>query len=97
MKLKKQNLEISCDGKSICYSDKENNLIWRNTAPSLEKWKSLNRSSQPIESLEKGVYLWLNGISAEEVIVVFRPYKGLDFNLVYSALTGELVGIHEAR
>ncbi|MWL91003.1 hypothetical protein [Cupriavidus sp. SW-Y-13] len=90
-------LDILCDGKLIYYSDAESNVKWKNVAPTVEKWESLGGSSQDIKSLAEGIFLWLNGMSNEEVTVVFCPYKGLDFNLVYSTLTGELIRIHEAR
>ncbi|CAE6856725.1 hypothetical protein R69658_07424 [Paraburkholderia aspalathi] len=90
-------LNIADDGASINWVDTLLGRQWTARAPSVPEWQRLWHGNQTDESLAKGRFLWVNGFNDREVIVVFAPFKGLDFNLTFSVLSGELLKIEEAR
>lgn len=90
-------LNISLDGKTISLVSQEGHIQWTRISPSLADWQRFIGSNFAAESLAKGSFLWVNGLDENEVTVVFQPYKGLDFNLTYSVLFGDLLRINEAR
>jgi hypothetical protein len=90
-------LDISPDGKTISLVGQDGRVQWTKNSPSLADWQRLIGSNLSEESLKKGGFLWVNGLDENEVTVVFQPYKGLDFNLTYSVLSGDLLKINEAR
>lgn len=91
------HLEISGDGKRIAWVGQGGSPEWEAAAPTPTEWKQLTTFDRTLESLEGGVYAWVNGIIGDEVAVVFSPRGGLDFNLFYSIASGRLLGITEAR
>lgn len=90
-------LLVSEDGMAIKWQSEVTTEEWTARAPSLSDWQRLWRGNQTADSLAHGVFRWVNGCDAKEVVVVFSPLGGLDFNLTYSVATGELLKIAEAR
>ncbi|SDI70665.1 hypothetical protein SAMN04487926_12259 [Paraburkholderia steynii] len=90
-------LNIADDGTSISWFDAVSGRGWTARTPSLSEWQIHFHGNQTEESLARGQFMWVNGLSDEEVTVVFSPYRGLDFNLIYSILSGKLLKIEEAR
>ena len=90
-------LFISDDGTVIKWVNEVTGAEWAAGAPTLAEWQRLWRGNQTADSLARGIFRWVDGIDEKEVIVVFSPYGGLDFNLTYSAADGELTRITEAR
>ena len=88
---------IADDGALINWIDALSGRHGAARAPSVSEWKRLWHGNQTEESLAGGRFMWVNGMNDHEVIVVFTPYKGLDFNLTFSVLSGELLKIEEAR
>lgn len=87
--------EVSGDGKRLTSRSIDGHIRWMKCAPSVEEWSRL--AKYPLTgNLEHGRFQWLDE-SKGIIYAVFRPYCGLDFNLVYIADTGELINIHEAR
>lgn len=91
------NLEISGDGKRIAWVRQGGICEWEAIAPTPEEWRKLTLFDRTKESIEGGVYAWVNGVIGDEVAVVFSPKGGLDFNLFYSISSGNLLRISEAR
>ncbi|REE19957.1 hypothetical protein B0G71_3077 [Paraburkholderia sp. BL27I4N3] len=90
-------LNIADDGASINWVDALSGREWTARAPSVPEWQRLWHRDQTEESLVSGRFLWVNGLNDNELIVVFAPFKGLDFNLTFSVLSGQLLKIEEAR
>lgn len=90
-------LEVSSNGKRIAWVREDGSPQWLATAPTPAEWKQLTSFDRTQESLEGGVYMWVNGVVGDEVAIVFCPQGGLDFNLVYSISSGRLLRITEAR
>lgn len=91
------HLEISSDGKRIAWVGEGGSTKWAAAVPTLAEWKQLTSFDRTQESLEGGVFAWVNGMVDDEVAVVFSPRGGLDFNLFYSISSGRLLRIAEAR
>jgi hypothetical protein len=92
-----QFMKIADDEKKICLVNEFDSVLWTAGIPKLADWRRLSGGTQSDVALESGIFRWVNGGDDSEVVVVFSPYGGLDFNLTYSVLTGELLRIHEAR
>jgi len=90
-------LEVSSNGKRIAWVGEGGSPQWLATAPTPAEWKQLTSFDRTQESLEGGVYAWVNGVVDDEVAIVFSPQGGLDFNLFYSISSGRLLRIAEAR
>jgi hypothetical protein len=91
------HLEISDDGKRITWVGQDGKSEWGAIPPTPAEWKKLTLLDRTRESLEEGVFAWVNGIVDDEVTVVFSPRGGLDFNMCYSISSGNLLRISEAR
>ena len=71
---------------------------WSAPRPTMRDWQRLSPSAKYTEEqLLNGRFGWINGFEMGEVYIVFRPYAGLDFNLVYAIDSGKLLRISEAR
>jgi hypothetical protein len=89
-------VEISMDGKQVIFKNYRNEIRWVRTVPSFEDWKKF--AGNDIEqNLAKGIFQYAGIDPNGEVIAVFTPFGGLDFNLTFSSQTGQLLRIHEAR
>lgn len=91
------HLEVSDNGKRIAWMGEGGSPLWTATAPTPAEWKQLTSFDRTYESLQGGVYAWVNGMADDEVAVVFSPLGGLDFNLFYSISSGHLLRVAEAR
>lgn len=88
---------ISGDGTMISCVDQGAGTEWVRCVPTPTEWQSFWRGNQTADSLARGIFRWISEISDDEVIVVFSPYGGLDFNLTYRITDGRLINITEAR
>jgi hypothetical protein len=87
---------ISEDGKSvICISD-DGSIRWARGAPLLSEWQLLAKRRATVD-VENGRFQYVDDETCGQVVAVFTPYCGLDFNLTYAATTGDLMKIEEAR
>lgn len=88
--------KISDDGKSVtCYSA-NGRLMWTRYAPSYADWQRLAKRPVAVD-LAAGVFRYVGDELEGVIIAVFTPGRGLDFNLTYTAETGDLIRINEAR
>lgn len=88
--------ELSCDGKSIICRSANGRVRWSRNAPSYPDWQRLAKRPVSVD-LEAGIFQYVGDENEGVIIAVFTPGRSLDFNLTYSAATGELIKINEAR
>jgi hypothetical protein len=96
MSLGNSGVTIADDGKSISCIEGAR-TVWTAVSPSLEEWRALGHGSYTEEALRSGVFRWVSAVNDREVVVVFSPRGGLDFNLTYARPMGNLIKIFEAR
>jgi len=90
-------VDISDDGKAITCKGGDGIAKWTMGNPSYEDWQRLGHGIYTEDALRQGIFRWVNGITENDVTVVFSPYGGLDFNLTYSVPSAKLIKITEAR
>lgn len=87
---------ISEDGKSVICISEDGSMRWKRGAPSLSEWQRLAKRKSDVD-VENGRFQYVDNGSCDQIVAVFTPYCGLDFNLTYAAFSGELMKIDEAR
>jgi hypothetical protein len=91
------NAEIAAGGKEIIYCSSDGQVRWRRGSPTAEEWQRLALYPQTDINLVSGRFQYVQHEGYGEIIAVFTPSRGLDFNLTYDVNSGELKKIHEAR
>jgi hypothetical protein len=89
-------VEISNDGERLICMTSEGKIRWSKGAPSSYDWQRLVNVKVE-QNLARGKFQYAGAAKDGTIIAVFTPFGGLDFNLIYSIDTGELIKIHEAR
>lgn len=88
--------EISPDGKTLSCRSPDGKLKWSTGAPSRSDWCSLTKRNIDGD-VEAGTFRYVERGVLGFIIAAFTPYGGLNFNLKYTADTGKLIRIDEAR
>lgn len=76
-------MEISADSRYLICRSADARVKWTRGAPSSAEWHRLRKRS--IDSdVEAGRFKYVTSKISEVIVVVFSPYRGLDFNLTYT-------------
>jgi hypothetical protein len=92
----KATAQVSDDGKCVICRSANGHVRWSRSAPSSHDWLRLAKHPVSVD-LEAGRFQYVGDEIDGMIIAVFTPGRSLDFNLTYSADTGDLIRIHEAR
>lgn len=92
----KATAEVSGDGKSVICRSANGRVRWTRSVPSTDDWLRLAKRPVAVDP-EVGQFQYVGDENGGVIIAVFTPGRSLDFNLIYTADAGDLIGIHEAR
>lgn len=70
---------------------------WKKGAPLDAQWENFWKIPDVLDRVQRGRYCYLNGVDGNSIYVVFQPYAGLDFNIIFEAMTGAIIGLTPAR
>ena len=81
----------------VVVRNRDHSVRWRKKAPSQSEWSALWAPLDLPDRLARGEYRYVQSQTDDELVVVFTPYGGLDWNIWFDVKTGSILRIAEAR